>query len=105
MSIQSRIKKFGDFFRKGSHVFQMDPYSDWEKIVVLFLVLSVFVLIGDGYLFYKVNLDELFVPTQVSTTRVESFDRTTLEQENKVYDAAEQKFNALKDGVATTTSN
>jgi hypothetical protein len=91
---------FKKFFQKrptkSKQRFGADPYQDWQKMLIVFLVINFIVLIGSGYLFLQINQGNIFEVAPAKGPDADQTTRANLKNVLTIYDAREKHFEDLR---------
>lgn len=58
----------------------ISPARDWQRLVVLFLVINVFIAISSAYFFYRINGDDTFIYENGKNAVAGSISRDKIEK-------------------------
>jgi hypothetical protein len=75
---------------------RQDPFHDWKKIIIGFVIALLIVVLVDGYIFYKVNKGELFSFGNNEEVSSPTLNQATLDRTNKRYDDKQAALEQLK---------
>ncbi|MCW9054826.1 MAG: hypothetical protein OQJ98_02490 [Candidatus Pacebacteria bacterium] len=79
-TIQKEIKRYASFMTLASISSRPRVYLHWEIILMVFVVFNIFMLFFSGYLFLQVNSGTIFLVEQSGQVRVESVDRSEMQE-------------------------
>jgi hypothetical protein len=90
------LKGRGEAQASQGFSFGSDSYTDWQKLVIIFVIINILVLIWSGYLFWQINQGNIF---EVAPAPGAGADKSTLVNLNNTittYDAREKHFEDLR---------
>ncbi|HZS43187.1 MAG TPA: hypothetical protein VFA52_03150 [Candidatus Paceibacterota bacterium] len=95
-AIFKKLLKFrGSGGKRGPRI-GADPYGDWQKTIIIFVVLSILILIWSGYLFWQINRGNIFEASPAQTAGADQSTISKLKQTISTYDAREKHFEDLR---------
>lgn len=88
------------FSKKAKPLFTRDVVGDWQHLIMVFLIISVFICSVTVYFFLKLNSGEIFIEGRIDAGPVEVINRKKMDQMNAFYDAKAAAF----ENIHATTS-
>ncbi len=73
-----------------------DAYGDWQKLVILFVVVNILILGWSGYLFWQINQGNIFEAAPAPGAGADRSTLTNLKNTRALYDAREKHFEDLR---------
>jgi hypothetical protein len=96
MDIKEIIPKIKNYFRQQGNIdLVRDPFHDWNRLFSLFLIATFFVLVVEGFIFYKIGKGELFRTQQPSSASTNTVPSTILKNVADQYQKKENMVNAV----------
>ncbi len=88
------------FSKKTKPLYVRNVVSDWERLIAVFLIISIMICSVTVYFFLKLNNGELFTEGRVDAGPVEVINRKKMVETNAFYDAKATAF----ENIHATTS-